>query len=421
MLFGLFFKIVAANFYILIRKIFFIILLFLFCLFFIPNSITSQIKFKTRHLEEIYSCLRENAKSIEAINFHDNLSHTFHYQISNSYGNFVIKVDAIKGTIEHFGLNLFPTSYDSIYNPVILRFTERELLYYLLSDNNKVKEIIEQNKLILKLNGNQYGTMGFYNITSIISILFNSKLTINCFQNHLQPTNSYYEVIWKDNDQNIVEFTFPARYDLIKGMDKIELESEFFTDLENLGTIRYKRKIIEPDWKRLERVTDSIFIFKKDKNFYNFTSNIFYHNQKTIYKPVIDQNYLIESLTNYIQLSLFDSSITVNTKVNGYGNKINNIKVGFSKMLDFFSKEHKLFIGFEEMKNDSIPVTILFVNYYFNYLHLLTVSVPKQFLFDDSNFEFNGDFYPYIRLDNIKDIFSDYNEGKSKFNIKIKQ
>lgn len=368
-------------------------LLFLFTL-----SVSAQENYSSQSLKNIFDRLPlECKKRLIELKVCDCLLNGSIYRLDCAIeGNVII----------HAGLKVFDDSLKKSLNIYIYSFFERELLKFIL-DDNQTREARRKEDQVYLFYANTFQDRKILNssdqIRNVISEIGNISIRQDSLKCNVLLTNSLGEKLGME---------FPVINTLISGMDKKELDENIFRELS---------KDIKTNPPREQKNFDNFFNSEGDllvgegERFLikDFSSSRYYIREKDGVKLVYDKKYVIESLSNLLLTgSSANNPAFIDLKIKSYGNDDKLKSMTIDKLLSHFDDQFKLYFGIEDTIKVHLRGTLLLYNPSLNYLHLIDIKTDTGSMFRNP-VRVTGTFYPYIPTHNIKDLFGKNNNEKS--------
>jgi hypothetical protein len=131
----------------------------------------------------------------------------------------------------------------------------------------------------------------------------------------------------------------------------------------------------------------------------------------------------VEHLNNVLIIS--DTSVLKNVKlklkIKKYGALFDEISTGISEILTLLQNRGSVYLAFEEHNGRKL-VDLFFPDKELNFFHLFYFEVDNFSLAALQNKELKGWLYPYLRLDNLKEIDKEFDDNaKPKWKVPIGQ
>ncbi len=368
--------------------------LFSFCLIFFTSGFVSAAGFETERMKDTYALLPENLQA--AIESH---APDKNFRISTDD---IIQGSQVKvcynsiNQICHLGFGLFDDSVAADGYAEAYYFIENSLLDYVLAG---------QASSVLKLSQKR-ATSFFLNykpvtndIKEMISgIVKSKKISLNMVDYQFIASGTTYR-----GDK--FSMKFPADINLLKDMDKGQLEDEL---LLKMKTFASSGNIILPeqDYRGDQRTLNGLYIqkgtyFETD----DFRSDIYLSKKNNDeYLPVYSGKYPVESFSNLFICNL-PSSIDVKLTTILYGNKSDKSTLKLKKMQAFLSENNITFFGLQSNEDQLMKATIVYFNPTYRYIHMLVVEAGKLALFGNGDKTINAGLYLFIPQANfIKEV-----------------
>ena len=179
------------------------------------------------------------------------------------------------------------------------------------------------------------------------------------------------------SDTIIFRMVFPIQYELLLGKNKKELELELQeTIIKAVGD-----EILElPPLKKM--VDKDIYYSTPQQNYQipELSNGAYYVKYDDEYCIILDSAYIEYSLCNILLIpSEYNPTIDVTQNLYGYQQK--RYIITLWQWLSYCQEEDiTLYVAFKEENNDSYIMTVLAENRDFAYNHLLTFTIPRDFL-----------------------------------------
>ncbi len=295
------------------------------------------------------------------------------------------------GEFDHIGLMVFQPDLKEDHFRLSLEFIERELLaYLLLEQNKKIIDRMNFNKVKLSLNGiefNNNSTISSYIVCDTASPFL------------LERNSKMFYAAWKIDGITMLTMEFPNDYLIISGKRKDELEKGLARDLMNLKSYQI------PGFQKGDNKPDSacldFYMVLGDR--YNespgFTSDYFCYTSDSII-PVFDTVNFKESLNNLL-LNIIPTSKQIQLKQKLYGNKTENYSININDFYNFFGQNHQFFLGWQSTEENHLKASIIIQSTTYAYIHLLIIETDKKELFSEKK-SIRGTLYAFIPKNNLK-------------------
>ena len=379
----------------------------------LSSILCAQNQYSTRRVEYLFEKTFGNAISelpVDTVIIKNGAPGGILYKNALKNRNAVIRVEKKEEVIDHIGVYLFDQRGIDVYSP-ITRFLEQKILEYLIDGGQGLASRMAVDNVYFHLNGIAFGSSGFKSFEIIIPLLQKPDYF------EIKKAKFNYRVVWKIDHRDSLEITFPARQELIVGRDKIELDEDL---IRNLLSKQWSHKSSEYGPPYYHSWRNSLYVKKGVEYISGINSNTFYKTKGNKYVPIFEKKYPQESINNLLIEDLVEAdSFWVHINHNLYGGKIQNYTVSIKQLAGFFKQDHDIFVGFEAANADSIIATALFVNRFFNHLHILKIELPTPFIGTRHKVFAGGELYTNIRFDNVKDLFGKYLDKEKLLKIQI--
>ena len=363
-------------------------LTFIFLFFILTAS--AQDKFASQSIETLWGKLPEDCqKGLQAQKQYACVLKGSAFRLQNEFdGNKMV----------HLGLRLFNDSIKKTDNPYVYSFIERELLKFILDDEQARNARQKEDKVFLYYSSNFQKRSLLDNPNSIRNVV--SDLTgVSIKQDSLS-----YRVLLLNSNSERLEIEFPKVNALIRGMDKKELDEFIYGEfLKNVKVIQTPRNVLVPGSLKSK---GNILVSEGDSYLIKgFTANTYYKSEKDSIKVLFQKDSIGESLSNLFLTDLpFSRRTQLELKIRSYGGIDQSASITLGQFLAHFDSQFKLFFGIESNKPDGIRGSLIIYCPALNYIHLLDVKTTETLLFGNQA-KVSAILYPYIPCHNIKELF----------------
>jgi len=379
------------------------VLILLITLFSIPAFSFSQYHFVTKNLAELYYKIGQYPRDGQTQAINKDSVIIANIIVENQ--SLPIGIEKKNDTIQHIGLAIF-SDKDRLSQTGIARFIERKILEYLLTDGDKLPQLMNSDGVSFILNSHPFGSMAFNRFNQVLPVLRHFKN-----YNITSKEKKYFVLFYTaDNDSLIIQF--PARRDLISGKDKKELEWELAGRLLSLGGKFQHSKLDTVNVKK----QNGLPYVREGKVFFNlFPSHIYLVKKDKTFSYVFDPKYPEQSIANLFLLVLpAGDSIRMEIAYHVY-DRVQKLNDVYLNAFNFeMMKTHDVGIYSEESASDSKDITVLYISKKYDYMHLLYATIPVKKIFGKGSKSLDVHFYSYIRQDNVKNLFPAAKTGKRK-------
>ncbi len=327
---------------------------------------------------------------------------------------FRLKSEFDGNKLVHLGLKLFNDSIKNTNDPYVYSFIERELLQFILDDEQARNARQREDKVFLYYSSNFQKRSLFDNPNFIQNVV--SNLTgVSIKQDSLN-----YRVLLLNSNSERLEFGFPKVNALIRAMDKKELDEFIYSEfLKNVKVLQIPGNVLVPGSLKSK---GKILVSEGDSYLIKgFTANTYYKKEKDGIKVLFQKDSIGESLSNLFLTDLpFSRQIQLELKIRSYGGNDLSVSTTVGQFLSHFDSQFKLFFGVEANMPDGIRGSLIIYCPALNYIHLLDVKTTEPLLFGNQAYV-SGILYPYIPCHNIKELFGNTKEKGSNIDDLFKR
>lgn len=358
--------------------------LFVFVFFSLSSLGQNSDQYKTAKIEEMANLLS-----------FDLSDSAFGYQ-SKQWQGYPITVHTDgQGKIDHLGLKLF-NRQDSNDKDLLLifNFVERYLLeLLLLKDRQQLANMLISDRVNL-----EYGD--FPDLKKISDSLL---LRIS------QDESGKYSVSWSDHQTGkiVYSLSFPVNYELILGMNKIEIENNLAKEIQlQAYNIEVKGTVRIEDLQLMPKTTNH-YIKQGVKYIIGaLNSNLYYMKDKgDQFRLIYDNKYPIESLANLMITEEVDHSYQLDISQNKYGYKEASFQVPLKQWVRYCLNSGCVpYFGFEDENETEIRASVVMENRWLAYNHVLYITFSKDLLKQKSG-SIKAKLHAYIPTHNVTDLF----------------
>ena len=310
-----------------------------------------------------------------------------------------LKLKVSEGMYKHIGFHFFGQEGDKTLGDIGY-FLERQILYYYLMDPEQLPQYIEQHKIQLFLNQEAFGSIGFTSLDKIVTVLSD----LNAYE--LNTRGSQFSFQGSDTTGNTVHILFPAQAWLVRGLEKDELDRELLSTILKEPSPPKKQPITFNE-ATLTPYKDDLMIYRVPPLEANIAGDIVVRKQEHRWVPVRDENYLNESVANLMLSPTKDSKIKMQLRYYGYGSIERPLDIAYQHLWQHLSTDYNPYVTFTKQTTDSLYLSVIWSHKIYLHLHLLSLTWPFREYRLGNSIVLKGDMYPYIRRDNINELFSD--------------
>ena len=297
---------------------------------------------------------------------------------------------------------------DTTANPVVCAFLNRYLGE--LQSWNETGVSVEQ-----KMYDDKFIVLGG-SLDNIKKINDSTAVSINRYE------NKAYEVIWESATGTLLRVAFPIQYELLLGMPQNEIELKMEEYIRNAEQSKEKHHNNQID--TAHPLDNGICVSKPIRKLYtdSLTDAVFYCLNDDNQYEIIGQG--IASLKGkgqdnmrYAVRNMFHSQpfrdFTINVAQRIYGFKKLNYQITLQQWLNYCEQNNlHIYTAIEAEDDAYYKVFVVAANEDLGYNHLLSLVVPKSFMFADNHFEciMNA----FVPTHNVSNLFQEYNKDKKK-------
>lgn len=312
------------------------------------------------------------------------LKHDSIFQIDNA-GTKSVEIRADKyGNILNIGLYIPSVKMGNNYGDAF-DFIKYCLFNIALIDNNaELKNFIERKHLLILYKSRPVN----HDITFIkgITDLINRSSVSITFNNSIFTADIH------SSSETVCSIVFPSNINLLRGMDKKDLEDEFSMKL-NQDFVEIPQRMKFPNAKPFKNhiyVETGTGLFSG-----HFNSDVYLSNLNGNYYPVFSSDLPVESFSNIFTCNIFGEYNVQLTRIL-YGNKKVNEMVSLKKIHSILAENCFVYFGLESCQNNIIKATIIYYNPVYNYSHMLVTEADGSIIFKNKNAVIKGTLYTYI-------------------------
>lgn len=224
--------------------------------------------------------------------------------------------------------------------------------------------------------------------------------------------DKYFEVSWLVDNTPFVTIVFPAQYELLVGKTQKEIQEGFRTEIMS-ATAKYHCDRI--DERVLLPLNDSIYIAKNEYLEHKSLNNAAYYIVRNgIRVPIFNDSQMCYSAANLFQSLVKDADYKMYIEQSVYGMKTISYNIRLSQWLALCTANNlKMFFAVEEEHEDGIKAIVVAKNSELNYIHLLSVVIPRSFV-NNQNTVLKVRLTPYIPIHNLKNLYKKQTVTKKK-------
>ena len=301
-------------------------------------------------------------------------------------------------TITHLGFRLFPDELMNSESAYLYKFLERYFLeLYCWKGNTGIQQKISDDNFVFA-----EGSLGdIMNVNDTLSI---SVSRVN---------NKFYEITWASDSITILSVAFPAQYELILGMPKVEIEQRLY-DIIVRATADDESNVSALS---VEQIGDNLYKTQPANSFQieSLSNACYYHKNKSdsSYKLIVDSEDLEHSATNVFHaLTGINNPMLIEQSVYGFDKRSYTIKL--DNWINYcLSSKLNIYTAIEEEFDDAIKVLVVAESPTLGFCHVLSVILPRNFLSKPSS-ELRCKLNAFIPLHNLKNLYKQDVKTKKK-------
>lgn len=351
-------------------------------------------KYKTKRLEGIANLLSVNP---------ERLTEGYH-QLPDRDGHSLQLHVSKNGIVDHIGLKLFNRdNVDDKDMTVIFDFTERYLLELVLIDNwEQSAKRMEEDKVTLDY-------VYFSDLKKISDTLL-SEIT--------RFEDKGYSITWKEKgkQKNTFGISFPIQYELILGMNKIEIEDGLQQSIQNQeNTIREQKPVHKTT---LFPVPQTNYYIKQGAMYMisELSANLYYIKEGANgFRLLHNPDFPIETLANLMTTNEIENDYQLSITQNKYGYNAVNYTASLKQWLNYcFDSGCTAYFGLEAQDEEVIKATVVMENKELAYNHILYIDFNKSCL-NKRNGTIKAKLNSFIPTHNLTDLYYEKSDkAKSK-------
>lgn len=219
----------------------------------------------------------------------------------------------------------------------------------------------------------------------------------------------------------LFSIVFPRSYELLVGMNKIELENQFSKEVQAVVSAGARADTVSKS--DLTPDTRYPYLIKRGAQHLikELSSDLYYRKAGTGYQLICLPEYPVESTTNLLLSAHTAGQYTIELTIRKYGFKTESFTVPLKQWIDYCTQAGcDCYIGIENTENGTVSATVFIVNDMMQYTHVLNTTITAEQITQLSG-TIKANIHIYIPTHNISDLFGKYIESnKTKIPINIK-
>ncbi|MCD8261113.1 MAG: hypothetical protein LUD15_06175 [Bacteroides sp.] len=322
-----------------------------------------------------------------------------------SYNSYKYVVETgVTGEVLYIGIPLFPDSQKEGNLRELFNFTERYLLELLLLESKQeVSKKMEEDQTFFNRG----------NLTSIA--LLTDSLSIKLSN----PDIYRQQIEWKKEELVVFSFSFPARYELISGMNKIEQEDKFSEKLKRCSWLPCSFPVT--DIEQLSETPQKEYYIRKGNSYQipAFSPDLYYKKEDDHFHLLNDlEQHPAETLANTMLSTEAKGDYSLEIQQIKYGNEQERYSLPLKQWITYnIQSGCELYFGLETLSTEELSATVIAENCLLGYSHLLHFRISYPMLVTVVG-NIPAVLHTYIPIHNISDLFY---ENKDKFRTTLKE
>ena len=355
----------------------------------VSTAYAGTIRFRTAELQRLAkvvalptASLRPGYNSINSGNLH-----------------LVARMDSAS-TLTHLGISVFSQEMRQMGSQMVFDFLERYFLQLQYPPQGKTSQFMMRDDQVRLTQGT---------LAQTLKLLPSDAFSC---QNQL----GRYEVAWTQAGKVVLALSFPAQYELLAGTDKIEAEQMIEMDIKE--TI-----VVEPPTHKDSALVPVDYSIRQGGYYLSpeLNGNLYFgktaSGDSTL---VVSADYPAESCANMMLSEKVSGNFNLSLHQNIYGFNTKEFQVPLRQWVAYcHSVGCQLYFGVQDLKADTLIVSVVAVNTDTNFNHILTARVPLQVIADGEG-NIDADLYSYVPTHNVRNLFAKNKKKKKNQKIFIK-
>lgn len=295
-----------------------------------------------------------------------------------------------KGTITHIGFRLFPDELKTESKDV-LEFIERYFLELsLILDDNQRSRKMQDDKFIFLL-GNYKGWD---------SLIDGADFRLS------KVDDKYYEATWSKNGVDRLSVAFPIWCELLTGMPLNEIQKMLYRSVKEYPD---SLQLVE-NFTDMIKLDDSVYVTNPVKHYElaELIDSRYYFKNDEMFYVVYDESHLGYSIANLFHIPNLGYGRELQIEQSLYGFKSITFTVSVSKWVSYcLNEDMNVYFAIENETAENIKAVVLAENKNMGYNHLLSVTVPKDFISNPA-VRLTATLNAFIPTHNIRSLYQEY-------------
>lgn len=374
----------------IMRSIKYIIIAFFLCLS-LP-SVSSKVGYRTNELRRLATVLHIQTDKLQV-----------GYQRVMDRGESIVLHVNEDSEIDHIGLSLFPEYMKKMGNKVVMEFIERYMLQLQYPPSTKTPDMMMRDDNVKLTKGN---------LSTLKQLLPTDKFNLSCelFK---------YTATWQRDEKTILCITFPAEFELLRGINFIEAQQLFEGDSRK--DVDFTSTTSQLDKKQLKGTSLANCYLYEGGYYLNkqLNANRYYiENKNGKLQPLLSDEHPVESIANLMLCPEISDLRQLIITERLYGFQTKDFQLPLKQWITFCMREHcEMYFGVQEVTATAVKATVIAVNTAENYNHMLTLTIPFTVITDPEGV-IKAQLNCYLPTHNIRNLFGkDNSKKKAKYHL----
>lgn len=300
-----------------------------------------------------------------------------------------------KGIIAHIGYRFFPEEL-KLKNKGVLEFIERYFLELsLCSDNYQRNQKMQDDKFFFLCG----------NYPECFSLINNTDFKLS------KVDKKYYEATWSKDGVDKLSIAFPIWCELLTGMPLTEIQRTLYQSVKESPDSLH---LVE-DFTDMIRLKDGVYGTNPVEH-YELAELInrryYLKNDSSEFSSIFDAYHLNYSIANLFHIPNLGYGRELQIKQTIYGFKSITFTVGISEWVSYcLNEDMNVYFAIEDETIESVKAVILAENKNWGYNHLLSVTVPRDFI-NNPAIKLTATLNAFIPTHNVRDLYQEYKDKR---------
>jgi hypothetical protein len=356
------------------------------------SSASAKVTFRTAELKRLATVLSIPTDSMKP-----------GYNSFSPNGNAIVVHIDENAIADHIGLSLFPEPMKKIGNRVVMEFIERYMLQLQFPPATKTAAMMLRDDEVKFTKGT---------VATVRQLLPTDQFNLSC---ELMK----YTATWQREGKTLLSLTFPAEFELLRGMNFIEAQQLFEGESRKaIGAVKQDT----PADKQLMKATGIENCYLLEGGYYlnqKLNANRYYvEDAKGRLFPLLSEDHPVESVANLMLCQDIAQQRKLHIIERLYGYEQKDFHLDLSQWIAFCRDEHcELYFGVQTLTPTSVKATVIAVNTVENYNHMLTLDIPFAAISNPSA-TIEAQLNCYLPMHNIRNLFGkDNSKKKAKYHL----